>query len=138
VLFAPSPPKSPSPWLKPQGTAGIAKAARSRVTPFVAPLFLLVAMVGFTYGTQTVQPSSMPMSLNMGAVALRGPIGGVRRRRAFLSAVVNGRSPAARRLTLVVVSATVLAYASQSCTPGAGLAALLATGSVVPASSAVN
>ena len=85
----------------------------ARVTPFVAPLFVLVAMVEFTYGAQTVQlVVYADKSLNMGTggygvlLAACGAGG-------LLSAVVNGQLATARRLTLVVLGATVLACASQ-------------------------
>ena len=79
----------------------------------MVPLFVLVAMVEFTYGAQTVQlVIYADKSLNLGTggygvlLAACGAGG-------LVSAVVNGQLATARRLTLVVVGATVLACASQ-------------------------
>src|SRR5689334_21471413 len=93
--------------------AGVAEGIRTaRATPFVVPLFLLVAMVEFTYGAQTVQlVVYADRSLNMGTggygvlLAACGAGG-------LLSAVVNGQLATSRRLTLVVLAATALACAS--------------------------
>ena len=93
---------------------GVAEGLRTaRVTPFVVPLFVLVAMVEFTYGAQAVQlVVYADKSLNMGTggygvlLAACGAGG-------LLSAVVNGQLTTARRLRLVVVGATALTCASQ-------------------------
>jgi len=132
VLFATlGRPKTPVAMAESRGGgAGFAEGLRTaRVTPFVVPLFVLVAMVEFTYGAQTVQlVIYADKSLNMGTggygvlLAACGAGG-------LVSALVNGQLATTRRLTLVVVSATVLACASQlAYAAGAGLAlALLVT-----------
>jgi MFS family permease len=94
--------------------AGIVKGARiARATPFVIPLFLLVAMVEFTYGAQTVQLVVYgSRSLGLGAkgygllLAASGAGG-------LVSAMFNGQLATSRRLTLVVVGAGVLACVTQ-------------------------
>jgi len=94
--------------------AGFAEGLHTaRITPFVVPLFVLVAMVEFTYGAQAVQfVIYADRSLDLGTggygvlLAACGAGG-------LVSAVVNGQLATARRLTLVVVGATALACASQ-------------------------
>lgn len=94
--------------------ASVAEGMRTaRGTPFVLPLFLLVAMVEFTYGAQTVQLVVYgARSLNLGTsgygllLAASGAGG-------LLSAVFNGQLATSRRLTLVIVSASVLACVTQ-------------------------
>ncbi len=55
----------------------------ARATPFVIPLFVLVAMVEFTYGAQTVQlVVYASRSLGLGHRRLRAPARGIRRWRA--------------------------------------------------------
>ena len=94
--------------------AGLAEGLRTaRVTPFVAPLFVLVAMVEFTYGAQAVQfviyaDKSLDLGTGGYGVLLAACGAG-----GLVSAVVNGQLATARRLTLVVVGATALACASQ-------------------------
>jgi MFS family permease len=94
--------------------AGLADGLRTaRVTPFVAPLFVLVAMVEFTYGAQTVQLviyADKSLSLGAGGYGILLAACGAG---GLLSALVNGQLATARRLTLVVLGATVLACASQ-------------------------
>ena len=108
-------PKSPAGIAGSHGVrAGVAEGLRTaRITPFVVPLFVLVAMVEFTYGAQTVQlVIYADKSLNLGTggygllLAACGAGG-------LVSAIVNGQLATARRLTLVVVGATVLACATQ-------------------------
>jgi MFS family permease len=91
----------------------VAGLRTARVTPFVIPLFALVAAVEFTYGAQTVQlVIYADRSLDLGAggygllLAASGAGG-------LVSAVFNGQLATSRRMTLVVVSAAVLACASQ-------------------------
>lgn len=95
-------------------TAGIVEGARTaRVTPFVIPLFLLVAMVELTYGAQTVQLvvyGSRSLGLGTkgyGLLLAASGVGGL------VSAVFNGQLATSRRLTLVVVGAGVLACVTQ-------------------------
>jgi MFS family permease len=101
-------------------TAGSGVASRvlegvrtARVTPFVIPLFALVAMVELTYGAQTVQLvvyADRSLGLGDGGYGLllaACGAGGV------VSALFNGQLATSARLTLVVVGAAVLACASQ-------------------------
>jgi MFS family permease len=95
---------------KPSLSSG-ARVARG--TPFVLALFVVVAMVEFTYGAQTVQLVIYArISLGLGSsgygvlLAASG-VGGL------MSAVVNGRLGTSSRVTLAVLSAGVLACASQ-------------------------
>ena len=94
--------------------AGLAEGARTaRVTPFVMPLFLLVAMVEFTYGAQTVQLvvyGSRSLGLGTSGYGLLLAASGAG---GLISAVFNGQLATSRRLTLVVVGAGVLACATQ-------------------------
>ncbi|HEY2436581.1 MAG TPA: cyclic nucleotide-binding domain-containing protein, partial [Solirubrobacteraceae bacterium] len=85
----------------------------ARATRFVIPLFVLVAMVEFTYGAQTVQLvvyASRSLGLGTGGYGLLLAASGAG---GLISAVFNGQLATSRRLTLVVVSAAVLACASQ-------------------------
>ncbi|MDE3133389.1 MAG: MFS transporter [Acidobacteriota bacterium] len=84
-----------------------------RATRFVVPLTVIVAMVEFTYGAQTVQLvvyASRSLHLGTGGYGLLLAASGAG---GLLSAVFNGQLATSRRLTLVVVSATVMACASQ-------------------------
>jgi MFS family permease len=94
--------------------AGLVEGARTaRVTPFVIPLFLLVAMVEFTYGAQTVQLviyGSRSLDLGTSGYGLLLAASGAG---GLVSAVFNGQLATSRRLTLVVVSAAVLACVTQ-------------------------
>jgi MFS family permease len=94
--------------------ASVLEGARTaRVTPFVMPLFIVVAMVEFTYGAQTVQLviyADRSLGLGEGGYGLvlaACGAGGV------ISAFFNGQLATAKRLTLVVVGAAVLACATQ-------------------------
>ena len=85
----------------------------ARVTPFVIPLFVVVAMVEFTYGAQTVQLvlySQGPLDLGEGGygwlLAAAGAGG-------LLSATVNGRLASSTRVSAIVVGAAALVCASQ-------------------------
>lgn len=94
--------------------AGLADGVRTaRATPFVIPLFLLVAMVEFTYGAQTVQlviygTRSLDLGTSgYGVLLAVASVGGL------ASGVFNGQLATSRRLTLVVVGAGALACATQ-------------------------
>ncbi len=85
----------------------------ARLTPFVVPLFLVVAMVEFTYGAQTVQlVLYAEQRLDLGAegygylLAAAG-VGGL------LSAAVNARLASSSRVSGIVVGAGVLFCATQ-------------------------
>ena len=91
-------------------SAGL-RAARG--TQFVLPLFLLVAMVEFTYGAQTVQLvvyAKRSLGLGTGGYGLLLAASGVG---GLVSAGVNGQLATSRRVTLAVVGAGALACASQ-------------------------
>ena len=85
----------------------------SRATPFVIPLFLVVAMVEFTYGAQTVQlVLYAEQKLGLGAegygylLAAAG-VGGL------LSALVNARLATSTKVSGIVVATGVLFCATQ-------------------------
>ena len=85
----------------------------ARVTRFVIPLFIVVAMVEFTYGAQTVQLviyADRSLGLGDGGYGLLLAACGFG---GLVSALFNGQLATGRRLTLVVVGAAVLACASQ-------------------------
>jgi len=94
--------------------ASIVEGMRTaRITPFVIPLFVLVAMVEFTYGAQTVQLvvyAERSLDLGDGGYGLLLAACGAG---GLVSAVFNGQLATSRRLTLVVVGAAVLACATQ-------------------------
>ena len=101
----------------------------ARVTPFVIPLFVLVAMVEFTYGAQTVQLvvyADRSLGLGDGGYGLLLAACGAG---GLASAFVNGQLATSRRLTLVVAGAAVLACATQLAYAGSDAlaAALLVT-----------
>ena len=85
----------------------------ARATPFVVPLFLVVAMVEFTYGAQTVQLvvySERVLGLGAGgygALLAAAGVGGL------LSAIVNGRLAMSSRVSVIVVTAGALVCATQ-------------------------
>jgi MFS family permease len=96
----------------------------ARTTPFVVPLFLLVAMVELTYGAQTVQlvvygSRSLDLGTSGYGVLLAASGAG-----GLLSAIFNGQLATSRRLTLVVVGAGVLACATQFVYAGSDALAL--------------
>jgi MFS family permease len=103
-------------------TAALAEGARTaRATPFVVPLFLLVAMVEFTYGAQTVQLvvyGSRTLDLGTSGYGLLLAASGAG---GLISALFNGQLATSRRLTLVVVSAGVLACVTQFVYAGSDL-----------------
>jgi MFS family permease len=85
----------------------------ARVTPYVIPLFVVVAMVEFTYGAQTVQLvlyADQQLGLDSGGygvlLAALG-VGGV------LSAIVNGRLATSSRVSMIVVATAGAVCASQ-------------------------
>ncbi|HZT94348.1 MAG TPA: MFS transporter [Gaiellaceae bacterium] len=94
--------------------AGVREGVRTaRTTPFVIPLFVIVAMVEFTYGAQTVQlvvygSRSLDLGTSGYGVLLAASGAG-----GLASALFNGQLATSRRLTLVVVSAAVLACVTQ-------------------------
>jgi MFS family permease len=96
------------------GAARVREGVRTaRATPFVAPLFVIVAMVEFTYGAQTVQLvvyGSRSLHLGTSGYGLLLAASGAG---GLASAVFNGQLATSRRLTLVVVSAAVLACVTQ-------------------------
>jgi predicted MFS family arabinose efflux permease len=95
-------------------TASVMTGLRTaRATRFVIPLFVLVAMVELTYGSQTVLLvvyASQSLGLGTGGYGLLLAASGAG---GLLSAVFNGQLATSRRVTLVVASAAVLACASQ-------------------------
>jgi MFS family permease len=94
--------------------ASVAAGLRTaRTTRFVIPLFVLVAMVEFTYGAQTVQLvvyADRSLDLGTGGYGLLLAASGAG---GLLSAFFNGQLATARRLTVVVVGAATVACASQ-------------------------
>ena len=95
------------------GTGVLAGLRTARVTPFVLPLFVLVAMVELTYGAQTVQLviyADRSLGLGTGGYGLLLAASGAG---GLISAVFNGQLATSRRLTLVVVGAGALACATQ-------------------------
>jgi MFS family permease len=112
--------------------ASIGEGLRTaRVTPFVIPLFVLVATVEFTYGAQTVQLvvyADRSLGLGDGGYGLLLAACGAG---GLLSAFVNGQLATGRRLTLVVVGAAVLACATQFAYAGSDLLALALVVTVV-------
>jgi MFS family permease len=99
----------------------------ARATPFVVPLFLVVAMVEFTYGAQTVQLvvyAERVLDLGeggYGALLAAAGVGGL------LSAIVNGRLAASSRVSLIVVTAGAVVCATQLAYAGVdGLVVALA------------
>jgi len=98
--------------------AGVVDGLRTaRATRYVLPLFALVAMVELTYGAQTVQLviyADRSLGLGTGGYGLLLAASGAG---GLVSAVFNGQLATARRLTLVVVGAALLACATQLVYP---------------------
>jgi MFS family permease len=121
------------------GAAGVLAGVRTaRVTPFVIPLFLLVAMVELTYGAQTVQlvvyaEQSLDLGTGGYGLLLAGSGAG-----GLISAVFNGQLTTARRLTLVVVGAGALACGSQLVFAGSTWLALALAATVVGGAALVS
>jgi MFS family permease len=85
----------------------------ARSTPFVVPLIVVVAMVEFTYGAQTVQlVLYAERTLDLGAggygvlLAAAGAGG-------LLSALVNGRLASSTKVSLIAVAAAALVCVTQ-------------------------
>jgi MFS family permease len=96
----------------------------ARTARFVLPLTVIVAMVEFTYGAQTVQlVVYASRSLHLGAGGY-GLLLGASGAGGLISAVFNGQLATSRRLTLVVGSAAVLACASQFVYASTGVLAI--------------
>ena len=96
------------------GVAQLAEGLRTvRTTAFAPWLIVVVAMVEFTYGAQTVQlvvyaRQSLGLgSGGYGVLLTAAGAGGV------LSAVANGRLSTSRRVSLIVITAGALACAAQ-------------------------
>jgi MFS family permease len=108
-----------------EGKGSVATGLRTaRTTQFVIPLTVIVAMVEFTYGAQTVQLviyASRSLHLGAGGYGLLLAASGAG---GLISAVFNGQLATSQRLTLVVVSAAVLACASQLIYASTALLAL--------------
>lgn len=91
-----------------------------RTTPFAVWLIGVVALVEFTYGAQTVQlvvyaRHSLGLGRDgYGLLLTASGVGGL------LSAVVNGRLAASRRVSLIVVVAASLACVTQLVYAGSG------------------
>ena len=103
----------------------------ARVTPFVIPLFVLVAMVELTYGAQTVQLvvyAERSLGLGDGGYGLLLAACGAG---GLLSAFFNGQLATSRRLTLVVVGSAVLCCATQFVYAGSDVLALALVVTVV-------
>jgi MFS family permease len=85
----------------------------TRTTPFVIPLFIVVAMVEFTYGAQTVQlvlyaERSLDLGLSgYGYLLAAAGVGGL------LSALVNHRLTASTKVSTIVTATAVLFCATQ-------------------------
>ncbi len=111
--------------------AGILEGLRTaRVTRYVLPLFALVAMVELTYGAQTVQLvvyADRSLGLGTGGYGLLLAASGVG---GLASAVFNGQLATARRLTLVVVGAAVIACATQLVYPSTDILIVVLVASV--------
>lgn len=122
-----------------ESSAGVLAGVRTaRVTPFVIPLFLLVAMVELTYGAQTVQlvvyaEQSLDLGTGGYGLLLAGSGAG-----GLISALFNGQLATARRLTLVVVGAGALACGSQLVFAGTSWLALALAATVVGGAALVS
>jgi MFS family permease len=133
-------PRQRAPVAKDRGSsAGVLAGVRTaRVTPFVIPLFLLVAMVELTYGAQTVQlvvyaEQSLELGTGGYGLLLAGSGAG-----GLISALFNGQLATARRLTLVVVGAGALACGSQLVFAGTSWLALALAATVVGGAALVS
>jgi MFS family permease len=96
------------------GLAHLAGGLRTvRATPFVPWLIVIVAMVEFTYGAQTVQLvvyARQSLALGSGGYGLLLTAAGAG---ALVSAVATGRLATSRRVSLIVVAAGSLTCAAQ-------------------------
>lgn len=109
----------------PDHKGSIASGLRvARTARFVIPLTVIVGMVEFTYGAQTVQLvvyASRSLHLGTGGYGLLLGASGAG---GLISAVFNGQLATSRRLTLVVGTAAVVACASQFVYASTGVLAL--------------
>jgi MFS family permease len=113
------------------GARVLAGVHTARITPFVIPLFLLVAMVEFTYGAQTVQLvvyAEEALDLGTGGYGVLLAASGAG---GLISAFFNGQLATSRRLTLVVIGAAVLACATQLVYAGSELLAVAVVATVI-------
>ena len=109
----------------------LAGVRTARITPFVVPLFVLVAMVEFTYGAQTVQLvvyAEEALDLGTGGYGVLLAASGAG---GLISAFFNGQLATSRRLTLVVVGAAVLACATQFVYAGSEVLAVAVVATVI-------
>jgi MFS family permease len=108
-----------------ENKASVAAGVRTaRTTRFVIPLTVIVATVEFTYGAQTVQLvvyAHRSLGLGTGGYGLLLAASGAG---GLISAVFNGQLATSRRLTAVVVSAAMLACASQFVYASTGVLAV--------------
>ena len=103
----------------------------ARMTAFVIPLFVLVAMVELTYGAQTVQLvvyAKRSLGLGTGGYGLLLAASGVG---GLLSAVVNGQLATSRRLRFVLVAAGALACATELVYAGVHVLAVALVATVI-------
>jgi MFS family permease len=133
-------PRQRAPAAKDRGSsAGVLAGVRTaRVTPFVIPLFVLVAMVELTYGAQTVQlvvyaEQSLDLGTGGYGLLLAGSGAG-----GLISALFNGQLATARRLSLVVVGAGALACGSQLVFAGTSWLTLALAATVVGGAALVS
>jgi MFS family permease len=85
----------------------------ARSTPFVVPLIVLVAVVEFTYGAQTVQLvlfAERTLGLGAGGYGILLAAAGAG---GLLSAFVNGRLATSTKVSLIAVGAAALVCATQ-------------------------
>jgi MFS family permease len=112
--------------------AGVLAGVRTaRITPFVIPLFLLAAMVEFTYGAQTVQLvvyAEDALDLGTGGYGVLLAASGAG---GLISALFNGQLATSRRLTLVVVGAAALACGTQFVYAGSELLVVAVVATVI-------
>ena len=112
--------------------AGVLAGVRTaRITQFVIPLFLLAAMVEFTYGAQTVQLvvyAEEALDLGTGGYGVLLAASGAG---GLISALFNGQLATSRRLTLVVVGAAALACGTQFVYAGSELLVVAVVATVI-------
>jgi MFS family permease len=109
----------------------LAGVRTARITPFVVPLFLLVAMVEFTYGAQTVQLvvyAEEALGLGTGGYGVLLAASGAG---GLISALVNGQLATSTRLTLVVVGAGALACCTQFVYAGSDVLVVAVVATVI-------
>ncbi len=103
----------------------------ARATPFALVLFLIVAMVEFTYGAQTVQLvvyAKRSLGLGTGGygelLAAAGAGG-------LIAALISGRLSTHRRMSVIIVLAAVLACGTQLAYPATGAVGLALAAAVI-------